>query len=120
MARDQLTTINRGSEAGLDLTAIDVAANTTDGNSFAWGPHRCISVLNGDDASLTVTIPTPGTMGRSGLAIADQTVTIAAGATKVIGPFGRHFVQATGLVHVDYVGTTPTGVMVAVVDFPAN
>lgn len=120
MARTQLTTINRGSEAGLDLTAIDVAAETTDGNSFAWGPNRCIAVLNGDDASITVTIPTPGTVGRSGLAIGDQAVTIAAGATKIIGPFGQHFKQSTGLVHVDYAGTTMTGVMATVLDFLPN
>lgn len=119
MAREQLTTITRGTPAGLDVTAIDVAAQTTDGNSFVWGPNRAVYVLNGDDASITVTIPTPGTVGAGALAIADQDVTIAVGASKLIGPFGREFVQSTGLVHIDYAGTTITGVMAAVLDFAA-
>lgn len=120
MARTQLTTINRGVPAGLDPTAIDVAAETTDGNSFAWAENRCLFVLNGDDASITVTIPTPGTVGPGALAIADQTVTIAAAGYRIIGPFGREFVQSTGLVHVDFTGTTITNVTAAVIDFNRN
>lgn len=113
MPRTQLTTITRLTPAGLDVTGVDTAAELTDGNSVAYTPDLLLYVLNGDDASLTVTIPTPGTIGRGALAIGDQTVTIAAGAWKLIGPFGREVVQSTGLMHIDYAGTTPSAVMVA-------
>lgn len=116
MARTQITSFLRGIASGLDIEAADVAAETTDGNSFAWAPNRVFHVLNGDDASITVTIPTPGTVGAAALAIGDASGTVAAGARKQFGPFGREFVQSTGLVHVDFAGTTMTGVMIAVVD----
>lgn len=73
-------------------------------------------VLNGDDASLTVTFPTPVTVGRSGLAVADETSVIPAGEYRLCGPFGTEHIQADGTVHVNYAGTTPVGVMAAVLD----
>lgn len=115
MARAALTPV-ASSEAGVDLAAVDVAANVTDGNSFTWAPHRKVWVLNGDDAAITVTFPTPATVGRSGLAVADTSGTIAAGAHKLFGPFGTEYRQADGSVWIDYAGTTPVSVTVAVLD----
>lgn len=115
MARTSLTATSC-TEDGIDLSAVDVAAEVTDGNSFTWAPHRVVWVLNGDDASITVTIPTPGTVGRGSRAIGDASGTIAAGAHKLFGPFGSEFVQTDGKVYVNYAGTTPTSVTVAVLD----
>lgn len=113
MARTQLTTITRIAETGTNPESVDVAAETTDGNSVTYTPDLLLFVKNGDDASLTVTIPTPGTVGRSGLAVGDITCTIPAGEYRLMGPFGREVVQATGLMHIDYAGTTPTNITVA-------
>lgn len=113
MARTALTTITRTSPLGTDYTAIDVAADTTNGNSVVWTDDLILYVLNGDDASITVTIPTPGTVGRAALAITDVVVTIAAAGVRLIGPFGRECVQADGTISIDFTGTTITGVMIA-------
>lgn len=104
-------------EAGIDPTAVDVAINTTDGNMFAWAPHRVLFVLNGDDASLTPTFLTPGAVGRSSLAIGDLAGNaMAAGTYKIYGPFGPEFRQTDGNVYVDWAGTTPTSITAAVLD----
>lgn len=115
MARTAVTA-TRVTGAGVDLAAAAVAAETTDGNSFAWTANALLYVFNGDDASLTVTVPTPATVGRDGLAIADHTITIPASAARLIGPFGAEAIQDDGTVWVDYAGTTLTGVTVAVLD----
>lgn len=113
MAYTALTTITRATPLGFDPTAIDVAADTTNGNSVVYTDDLVLYILNGDDASITVTIPTPGTIGRAALAIGDIAVTIANGTYKLIGPFGREVVQSDGTVHIDYAGTTITNVTVA-------
>ncbi|HEY9473644.1 MAG TPA: hypothetical protein VIS06_07310 [Mycobacteriales bacterium] len=115
MARSTVTPTTV-TEAGIDPAAVAVAANTTDGDAFAWRAHRLLYVANGDDAEITVTIATAATVGRSALAVADQSVTIAAGGAKLMGPFGPEYRQADGSVHVDYAGTTPASVTVAVLD----
>lgn len=102
--------------AGIDPLDVDAAAELTDGNSFPWADHRVLHILNGDDASLTVTFPTPVTVGRGLLAVADSTCVIPAGESRLCGPFGTEHIQTDGTVHVNYAGTTPTGVMVAVLD----
>ena len=115
MARSTVTPTTV-TEAGIDPAAVAVAANTTDGDAFAWRAHRLLYVANGDDAEITVTIATPATVGRSALAVADQSVTIAAAGAKVMGPFGAEYRQSDGTVHVDYTGTTIASVTVAVLD----
>lgn len=115
MARTALTPTVL-TQAGINPEAVDVAAELTDGNSFAWSDRRLLFVRNGDDASLTVTVPTPGTVGRGALTIADTTITIPAGEYRLAGPFGTEHRQSDGSVHVNYAGTTPTSVTVAVLD----
>lgn len=105
--------ITRCTPAGLDVTGVDVAADTANGNSVTYTDDLMFYVLNGDDAAITVTVPTPGTVGRAALAVSDIAVPINAGAWKLIGPFTREVVQSDGQVYIDYAGTTITGVMIA-------
>lgn len=57
-------------------------------------------VQNGSLAPITVTVKIPKTV--DGQAVASKVVTVAAGATKVIGPFLRTvYNQADGTVHAD-------------------
>jgi len=114
MARTALTPTTIAID-GTDLTAVDTAAELTDGNSFPWNQHRLLYVANGDDSDLTVTVATPGTIGRGSLAISDLTITVGAGKAKVAGPFGAEFRQSDGSVHVDYSGADAS-VTVAVLD----
>lgn len=116
MARTALPAATQLTVAGVDPADVDTAAELTDGNSFMWGAHRVLYVLNGDDAALTVTFPTPLTVGRGALAVADETCVIPAGEYRLCGPFGTEHRQTDGSIHVNYAGTTPTGVMVAVLD----
>jgi hypothetical protein len=115
MARAALTAV-AASENGVDLDAVDQAAELTDGNSFVWTPTRRYYVNNGDDASLSVTFQTAATVGRSALAVADKTVAMSAGGRRIFGPFGTEYRRPDGTVWVDYAGTTPSGVMVAALD----
>lgn len=67
----------------LASTALSTSAATaTTGDKFAVGEGCVLYVNNGSGGSITVTITTPGT--SNGLAIADRTVTVAAGAIKLI------------------------------------
>lgn len=117
MPRTAITASTTLTEAGIDPTAVDAAVNTTDGNSFAWTEHRLLFVLNGDDAAITPTFLTAGTVGRSALPIGDLAGNaIAASAYKIYGPFGPEFRQADGSVYVDWAGTTPASVTAAVLD----
>lgn len=115
MARAALTAVPPD-EDGLDLEDAAVAAEIADGDSFVWTAHRRVWILNGDDAALTVTFPTPVTVGRGQRAVADGGGEIPAGEHRLFGPFGPEFVQTDGTVHINYSGTTPSGVVVAVLD----
>lgn len=97
MARTALT-VQQIVPAGLAPTY--TPANV-DGNSVP-GRHtgRFVHVKNGSGASVTVTVPTPGTV--DGNAIADRAVAIDAGADEFIGPFGPVYQQSDGSVHLDY------------------
>ena len=114
MARTLLTATALTS-AGVDPADVDSAATLGDGNAFAWARHRLLYVLNGDSTPLTVTIPTPGTVGSAALAIAEVTVVVPAGEYRLAGPFGREVVQSGGQVHVNYSGAD-AAVQVAVLD----
>lgn len=116
MARTAVS-VTAMTEAGIIPTAVDVAAETTDGNSFTWAPHRFVFILNGDDAAITPTFVNPTTVGPSALAVADLPGTaIPAGGYAVYGPFDPSYRQADGSVWWNYAGTTPTSVTVAVFD----
>lgn len=93
------------------------AANVL-GNSFTPARGRALHVRNGSGASITVTVPTPAT--SDGLAVADRTFTVAAGALGVFAPGASSgagiYAHTDGAVHVDY--SAVTTVTVAVIDHP--
>lgn len=115
MARTALTPVSPGT-TGLNLDDEAVAAELTDGNSYPWSPRRHLYVNNGDDAALTVTIPTPATVGPLGLDVDDAEFTVPAGEHLLLPAMGVEARQANGLVYVNWSGDTPTGVTVCVVD----
>jgi hypothetical protein len=65
-------------------TTATYSAASGGGDTIASGDRVFAHVKNGSGVSVTVTITTPGTVG--GLAIADATVAVPAGADRFIGP----------------------------------
>lgn len=109
MARTALTS-QQVSRAGIIPTYS--AVTHPDGNSFINVDERnFIHVKNGSGGSLTVTVQTPITIDS--LAVTDLTVSIAAGAEKLIGPFPlAYYNQTDGHVYIDY--STGTSITIAV------
>lgn len=86
-------------------TALTFTAAAVGGDTVPCESGTALIVKNGSGSSVTVTVVTPGT--KSGLAIADQTVAVAAGAETIIGPFGSDFADTTdGRAHVSYSSVT--------------
>jgi hypothetical protein len=105
MARTALT-VQQMSRDGVVPT---YAAANADGNSFANDSRTFLHAKNGSGGSITLTFVTPNT--EDGLAIADHTVAIAAGAEKIVSDLGEGtFEQPSGadkgLVYVDYSDVT--------------
>lgn len=106
MARTQLTQ-QALTTAG---TVPSTIAGSADGHSF--DPNDVVEIINGSGGSITVTLQTAET--RAGLAVADQTFTIANGAREVIHiPKAEQHVYArptgasdAGLVWLDLSGVT--------------
>lgn len=97
--------VSRPSQDGATVTS---GAAPVDGDAIP--PNAFLRVTNGGAAAITLTVVTPGTVG-SGLAISDHTITVPAGATRLVGPFPEnHYRQNSGttkgLVHVDYSAVT--------------
>lgn len=87
------------------------AAAASGGDQFVNTGSEFVSVYNADSDSMTVTIETPGTVDD--LAIADRTVTVDAGETKLIGPFQKsYYNDSSGYVQLTY--SDATGVTVQV------
>lgn len=70
--------------AGVDLVAIDVAADVT-GNTIVNDGRTAFYVANGSGSSITVTLDIVQTI--DGQSVADRTVAIPAGEARIIGPF---------------------------------
>lgn len=66
----------------LDGVAPTYASAAGGGDKMRPGDHNFLHVKNGDGSPITVTLITPGT--SEGLAIADQTVTVAATGEQMI------------------------------------
>lgn len=94
--------------AGLALTYANAASG---GDTSLTGAGVLLLVKNGDDTSHTVTLATPGTV--NGLAIADRTVTVAAGAEVAIPVTADYRDPSTGRAAITY--DDATSVQVAVV-----
>lgn len=97
---------------GVDLAG---AAAAGGGDSFVNTGSEVFVIKNGSGAPITATFVTPATV--DGLAVADLTATIAAGATRMVGPFPPGVYNDTGApggsVSVTY--SAATSVTVAVV-----
>lgn len=93
--------INR---AGL-VPALTAAAGG--GDKFTPDNNTMLMVKNGGGSAVTVTVATPGT-NAIGLNVDDVVVSVAAGATELIGPFpANYFADPTdGLAHITYSGVT--------------
>ena len=92
MARGTLT-VNNLSRSGNDITTM-TAADATNGHAFDNDGNVFIVVRNGGAGSITVTVQTPRTVDD--LAVADLTVSIAAGKTYLIGPFPTETFNQSG------------------------
>lgn len=98
-------------DAGLQATY--VAADNVNGMTYRLVPHRLLHVKNGSGSSLTVTAVTPGTV--NGLAIADRTITVAAGTEQFISlGTDQPYAQADGTCSISF--SSATSVTVAVLD----
>lgn len=90
--------------------AIDFDPATSGGDTCLTGAGVLLLVKNGDSGAHTVTLATPGTV--NGLAIADRTVSVAAGATEAIPVTGDYRDPATGRASITYDGVTSVEVAV--------
>lgn len=90
------------SKAGLAPSTTSAAGG---GDTVATGDRVYLYVNNGAGAPITVTIATPGTV--SGLAVADQTVSVTNGTFKLIGPITRElFGDDDGIAAITYSSAT--------------
>lgn len=107
MPRTALT-VTTSAKTGTTQPAL-AAVDAVNGNSFVNTGREIIEIANGAGAPITVTFVT--TLTYQGYAIADQTVTVTNGTTKICGPFDTAlFNDATdNTIGVDYSsGTTIT------------
>lgn len=94
--------------------AVSFSAAAGGGDTCQTGTGVLLLVKNGDAASHTVTLTTPGTV--NGLAIADRTVTVAAGAQEAIPVTNDYRNPVTGRAAITY--DAVTSVTVAVIRVP--
>ena len=99
MARTVLTITNADPKGTTKPAAS--AADNTNGNSLPYNDgHVVVEVNNPTGGALSVTFGIPGSVG--GFGITQDTVSVAAGATKLFGPFAPAvFNQADGTVAID-------------------
>ncbi len=85
-----------------------VAGDATNDHEFVNDGKTFVHVKNGGGAPIDVVFQTPGSV--DGLAVADRTVSVGAGAEKMIGPFPTTtYNQSGGKVYLDLtVDTTVT------------
>lgn len=90
---------------GQALNPVVFGAAAGGGDTVARRDNSFLVVKNGGGSPVTVTLDTPGT--THGLAIADEGVTVAAGATAYISTDDSVFVHPSdGLIHIAYSGVT--------------
>jgi hypothetical protein len=93
---------------GVTLSPVAAAGG---GDQFLNTGREVLYVKNGSGGSITLTLAPAGT--PNGLALATYTVTIAAGAERIIGPFDTSlFNNASGMVTITYSGVTTLTVAV--------
>jgi hypothetical protein len=87
----------------------NTTAAIADGHKFVNGGNVWLEVANASGGDLTLTVQTQATY--LGFAVADHTVTIATGTTKLVGPFSTSVFNVgsgadEGMTYVDYSTTT--------------
>lgn len=106
-------TVQAISRAGLEPT---LQAAASGGDQFANTGREFVRIDNGGGSAVTVTVTTPQTV--DGLAVADRTVSVPAGETRLVGPFPTaNYNDASGRVQLAYSGVT--SVTVAALHLPA-
>jgi len=109
MSRTVLTITAVTAIGGVNLTDTLEAANADGESIAASGENITLVVENGSAGSITVTIKTPETV--KGLAVAEDTWTIAAGKTYIGRFMAREtYMQADGTVHIDFSAVTTIAV----------
>jgi hypothetical protein len=88
---------------GLQLDGV-MGSATSGGDDAPTGAGVVLVVKNGDASDHTVTLATPGTV--NGLAIADRTVTVAAGKTELIPLTADYRDPSTGRAAITYDAVT--------------
>ena len=92
--------------AGLDVTTSAVAVASTDVFPNDGSTH--LAVVNGSAGSLTVTFSFASSVSVDGQVPTNPTATVAAGDTRIFGPFPTQYYNdpVTGKVTVGYSSTT--------------
>lgn len=87
-------------------TAVTMAAATAGGDTVAPNDSGALLIKNGDSSAHNVTIAVPGNT-KYGQPTPDVVVSVAAGATELIGPFPSDLADPSdGLVHISYAAVT--------------
>jgi hypothetical protein len=92
-------------------TALNFDNAAGGGDTCVTGSDVRLYVKNGSGSSVTVTLATPGTVDGD-LAIADRTVTVAAGATTAIPMTDLYRNPSTGVASITYSAVTTVTVAV--------
>lgn len=94
--------------AGVSLGATAAAGG---GDKFLNTGNELLYIKNGGGSPITLTLDAQTV---AGLAITDPTVSVAAGAEKIVGPFDpRYFSDSSGFLNLSY--SAVTSVTVAVI-----
>lgn len=86
-------------------SAFTMQAAAGGGDKVAPAEHGAVLVTNGGGSPITITVTVPGTT-EYGQAEPDYTVSVGAGASKLIGPFDADLAGVDGLVSLAYSGVT--------------
>ena len=101
MARSTITVtdIVRAGTAPITQTTSD----STNKHQFTNDGNVYLEIVSTDAGSQTVTVKVSPTFTADGLTVSDLVITVAAGATRLAGPFKQRTFQqdATGLTYVD-------------------
>jgi hypothetical protein len=92
-------------------TALTFTAASGGGDTCVTGSDVQLYVKNGSGSSITVTLATPGTVDGD-LAIADRTVTVAAGAETAVPMTDLYRNPSTGVASITYSAVTTVTVAV--------
>jgi len=90
MATGTITVVDASLAGTVDLLTGGALPTATDGDYLTTTGYELVWFYNGSGAPVTLTIdafPSGGQGAPSGLTVTDPTVSVAAGAFKILGPF---------------------------------